>query len=247
MTTARSIVCDSCGSDVPTGRLSCPACGDLLASVAGGSRRAAVLHAMPTPRPAGGRTTPSILRDLDAAGSDVAPADDTSRTGDQDGLSALTDGPAAGWDAATTLDEDAADPAPGAWVPPRAPVAEVRLPSGIAAPARAWAGHARGIDAADAGPDYPATPRFDAAAPSGHVAPSAVAVVAGAADAAHPASAEGVDGARLAEFVGWLAIAGGALSAVGFLLPWGSSMIGATGTDYVSRWGSPARSTSWLR
>ena len=43
--------------------------------------------------------------------------------------------------------------------------------------------------------------------------------------------------ARITEFTGWLAIAGGALAAVGFLLPWGVSMIGARGTDYFGRWG----------
>ena len=31
--TARSIVCGSCSADVPYGRLSCPSCGELLASV----------------------------------------------------------------------------------------------------------------------------------------------------------------------------------------------------------------------
>lgn len=36
--TSRTIVCSECGEDVPYGRLSCPSCGALLASVAGGSR-----------------------------------------------------------------------------------------------------------------------------------------------------------------------------------------------------------------
>ena len=38
--TAQSIVCGACAAEVPYGRLSCPSCGELLASVAG-SRRAA--------------------------------------------------------------------------------------------------------------------------------------------------------------------------------------------------------------
>ena len=37
--TAQSIVCGACAAEVPYGRLSCPSCGELLASVAG-SRRA---------------------------------------------------------------------------------------------------------------------------------------------------------------------------------------------------------------
>ena len=38
--TAQSIVCGTCAAAVPYGRLSCPSCGELLASVAG-ARRAA--------------------------------------------------------------------------------------------------------------------------------------------------------------------------------------------------------------
>lgn len=37
--TAQTIVCGACAAAVPHGRLACPACGELLASVAGGSRR----------------------------------------------------------------------------------------------------------------------------------------------------------------------------------------------------------------
>ena len=237
MTTARSIVCDSCGSDVPTGRLSCPACGDLLASVAGGSRRATVLYPVPsaavdavgstgTETTIGSeRATPPILRDMTDDPLDVALAADQQRVADEDGLSALIAEPSPRWDAASSWDQDTA--LPGAWVPPSATIDEARAPAGIAAPARAWGG----LDALDEGPG--------AATPSGHVAsPARDVVPADPGDAATPpVSAERLDGARIAEFVGWLAISGGALSAVGFLLPWGSSMIGATGTDYVSRWG----------
>jgi hypothetical protein len=46
-----------------------------------------------------------------------------------------------------------------------------------------------------------------------------------------------VDPARLTEFIGWLAVAGSAMAAVGFLLPWGMSVIGASGVDYFDRWG----------
>ena len=38
MTTMRSIACTACGADVPQGRLSCPSCGELLASVSGSMR-----------------------------------------------------------------------------------------------------------------------------------------------------------------------------------------------------------------
>src|SRR5919106_420873 len=39
--TAQSIVCGSCANEVPYGRLSCPSCGELLASVAGSRRSSA--------------------------------------------------------------------------------------------------------------------------------------------------------------------------------------------------------------
>ena len=46
-----------------------------------------------------------------------------------------------------------------------------------------------------------------------------------------------LDAARVTEFVGWLAVAGSAMAAVGFLLPWGVSVIGASGIGYFDRWG----------
>jgi hypothetical protein len=48
--TAQSIVCAGCAAEVPYGRLSCPSCGELLASVAG-SRRAAAPAAARTAVP----------------------------------------------------------------------------------------------------------------------------------------------------------------------------------------------------
>jgi hypothetical protein len=92
--------------------------------------------------------------------------------------------------------------APGAYVPPL-PAA----PAGPPAPARAWAGHPAGEEAAST--DAPSKSTSDLL----------------------------VDRARLTEFIGWLAVAGSAMAAVGFLLPWGMSVIGATGIDYVDRWG----------
>jgi hypothetical protein len=48
--TAQSIVCGTCATEVPYGRLSCPSCGELLASVAG-SRRSSTAVATRTPIP----------------------------------------------------------------------------------------------------------------------------------------------------------------------------------------------------
>jgi hypothetical protein len=46
-----------------------------------------------------------------------------------------------------------------------------------------------------------------------------------------------IDPSRIAEFIGSVSIAGAALAAVGFLLPWASVMIGASGSEYFDRWG----------
>lgn len=97
--------------------------------------------------------------------------------------------------------------APGAYVPP--PPASA-IPAGPPAPARAWAGQ-------------PADDRLPAVDPVRGTRRSA------ASDADAPA--------RLAEFVGWLSVAGAAFASVGFLLPWGQVMIGSTGVGYFDRWG----------
>ncbi len=61
--TTKTIDCVDCGESVPYGRLSCPACGALLASVAGALR--APLRAVevgrrrPNPEPEASRQSPS--------------------------------------------------------------------------------------------------------------------------------------------------------------------------------------------
>ena len=55
---AQSIVCGACGAAVPYGRLSCPECGELLASVVGGARR------MTTGAAAGGTSVATLLADV---------------------------------------------------------------------------------------------------------------------------------------------------------------------------------------
>jgi hypothetical protein len=211
---AESIVCATCATPVPAGRLSCPACGELLASVSGGSRVAS--GAVTT------SATPAVLYELA-----LAPT------------SSLVDGDIEGYrrsdDAAIDTDPDASldleprsapaprstlgpwSEAPGAYLPPAfTPPAPIpAIPAGPAAPARAWAGH--GADRA----------RMNGS--------SSTAAVPGRAEASPPSTAG--DRPRVAEFVGWLAVAGAALAAVGFLLPWSSSVIGASGVGYFDRWG----------
>ena len=63
--TAQSIVCGACAAEVPNGRLSCPSCGELLASVAGG-RRATAPEAASV---AASKAVPKVLYDPTAAPS----------------------------------------------------------------------------------------------------------------------------------------------------------------------------------
>ena len=69
--TTQTIVCTACSADVPYGRLSCPACGELLASVAGARRAGGKTSRAAKPR----TTAPAVAEDLGpAAGEDPAPA-----------------------------------------------------------------------------------------------------------------------------------------------------------------------------
>jgi hypothetical protein len=63
--TAQSIVCGACAAEVPNGRLSCPSCGELLASVAGSSRATAPVAASV----AASKAVPKVLYDPAAAPS----------------------------------------------------------------------------------------------------------------------------------------------------------------------------------
>jgi hypothetical protein len=238
--TTQAIVCGACAAEVPHGRLSCPSCGELLASVVGG-RRGSHNGTSSTATPetvyaviAAGR--PATEDDTDDR-ADAVLDDDADETADLTGPDpdeAATDpsaeSPAASATAAATWAvaghapaATAAPPAPPAptW-PSTAPGAYVPPPPaptpGPAAPARAWGGYqeaqagrppARDVTAAASPADGPST----------HAATSAA------------------DSIRVAEFVGWLSVAGSALSAVGFLLPWSSTVIGSTGAGYFDRWG----------
>jgi hypothetical protein len=291
--TAQSIVCGTCAASVPYGRLSCPNCGELLASVAGAKRggarslaskgaaaaRSAASRRAAAPAPA---PAPEVLYDVATAPS----------TGLVEGPIAVDDAgvrePEPAWPAAANLDDaplelghygngveddedldglirddgdavevESTTTAGHAWAvagasltgpttpsymprprysrtpedavaaeatapaaptptlpvdPPGAyvpPLPVVSIPAGPAVPARAWAGQGNGTH-----------PDSDHAAASAKSARDRV-----------------MDASRLAEFVGSVSVAGSALAAVGFLLPWASTMIGAVGVGYFDRWG----------
>jgi hypothetical protein len=281
--TAQSIVCGTCSAPVAYGRLSCPSCGELLASVAGARRPSSTATAVASPP-----RTPDVLYDvasaptveamdghlaLDGAGRDAEAelpwadaADSTAveidqRSGwdvngdvddDVDGLLASEEAGEAGY--ADKLAGKSSSTAGHAWAVAGASLTGPTTPAYMPRPKYARAAAApTALPLAEPAPAPPIDP------PGAYVPPLPVSAIpagppaparawAGYADAAAGASAtsgptakgakdRAIDPSRIAEFVGSVSIAGAALAAVGFLLPWASVMIGASGSQYFDRWG----------
>src|SRR4029079_3538765 len=127
--TAHSSVCGACAAEVPYGRLSCPSCGELLASVAGSRRDAASVATSVAARPA----VPDVLHEpsaaptssivdgqlsLDASAHEAAPPTAwVGSTTTQAAGGAVETTLAAGDSAEVGLLDDEADDLP-AWTPP---------------------------------------------------------------------------------------------------------------------------------
>jgi hypothetical protein len=157
-----SIVCPECAEPVAPGRLSCPACGTLLAAVAGGSGPATVVIDGPTEPP--------------------------------------------------LLEPDPTPPVVGAYVPFVPPVAE---PSPEPSP----------DPAPDPAPDHAPDPAPDPATDTS------------------AATDLGITTDRVEVVAGWFVGFGAGLSAVGFLLPWSRTVIGAESVGgYLDTWGLASQS-----
>src|SRR5215207_235942 len=80
----QSIICAACDASVPYGRLSCPACGELLASVAGAARptRTRAATARATKARATQRAAPAVLLDVPPPNEDDRQTDDVPATSD---------------------------------------------------------------------------------------------------------------------------------------------------------------------
>lgn len=229
-----SIVCTACGAAVPYGRLSCPDCGELLASV-GSARRAR--SASSGGGKAAARKEPDVLMRVGPAettiGSPTSAVPAPPEMADIDtshGETAAYDGPASVarlTQSFSAASGPASSSTPGAYVPPQAVAAAPRpspsplLSNAVPAPARAW----------ESTDGY-----GEAVQPGEPLMTSDASTAPGAAGGAKSSNA-GVEPDKLAEFTGWLSVAGAALAAVGFILPWSSSVIGATGVGYFDRWG----------
>ncbi len=273
----QEMVCGTCAATVPYGRLSCPACGELLASVAG-SRRVVVGAVTPS-------ATPPALYDVDDApprsfADQPLASAQTVRNPESElpwGTGRAVDGDAgedpggdmdAGAGAQGDLGDRAADgsghePGYGAADEPGAgPAVDIDGDdSDLFGTNRSEQARPSALDPAQSPNMAPApgSHLFASSAPGAYVPRSAVAAMpAGPAAPARAwvgqisstvdseaSTATGAtraanlgEAARVVEFAGWLSVAGGALSAVGFLLPWSEfSVIGASGVGYFDRWG----------
>lgn len=301
--TAQSIACGTCGASVPYGRLSCPSCGELLASVArprrskasaAASKRAANVpdalydtDVAPTGGVVDGRLADEgQARDPEAElpwadSADSAPLELDQRVNgvdhDDEGLDGLLgsddDGIADAAASSTTAGHAWAvkgasltGPSTPAYMPrPNYAKAAAQAAAGAAAPAAAFAAtDAIAAPSAPAIPELAPAPAVQAAspaytdAPGAYVPPPPASLIpagppgparawVGHGTGSDPDTANGsagataknraLDASRLAEFVGSVSVAGAALAAVGFLLPWASVMIGSTGAGYFDRWG----------
>ena len=224
----RTIECSACGTGVPYGRLSCPECGEMLASVAGAARHLTSVAALgDIARPMAATTIqqsaleaavvePVAAEPVAAEPVAVEPVEAVAA----EAVEPVAAEPAA-WEplnpahvAAPVLSPSVAEPPPGSYVPPAPAPLQPTLaqPAGLPAPARAWGG----IGSATA------------------ATPGATAVTGGGSDRD---ALSLTDPARRAEAIGWLAVAGAAVGAAGFLLPWARTIIGADGVGYLDTWG----------
>lgn len=216
-----SIECSACGAAVPYGRLSCPACGELLASVAGPATAA---DGARSETAAGSHQAPSVLMDPTTVEASYASilSPETPTNG----------GGASTWSATSVTDRHT----PGAYVSPAPPdlPTTAALSTAAPAPARAWAGVGAG-GAVTMGVPGGAEP-VDG---SHGAAPAAAAPATPA--AARSLGLGAIDSQKVGGAARWLVVIGAALAAIGFLLPWSNSVIGATGVDYFDRIGLAGR------
>jgi hypothetical protein len=222
--TTKTIECVECGASVPYGRLSCPSCGSLLASVSGSRKPAA-----------------QIIETIEpAAAVEPGPDDDLA-------LSLAVDADAVEPSAAVTIEplfavEPDADDADPATAPVDEPVAAVLVarpytrssaddgPGILASLPSAYRPSTLSISAAAAG-----GPSWSAVAGSAPIGTYAASGDAGAVDAS---SKETVDVARFAEISGWFVVVGASMSILGFLLPWSVTVIGSRSYGgYFGSWG----------
>lgn len=209
----RTIVCPDCGEAVPSGRSSCPACGALLASLAGTTARpdavvdtAAADHA-PSQDPS--VMAPARIQTRVLPGSAPGDAPDPGTTTSED-LGPATALPPSSIHQAAIVGSASMATEPGGYLPP-----------GTAVPVTTLPGPAPVAQAAPAAPTVPSAasaPDATTSEPTGAPAPW--------------------DPARLDQPLGYATAVGSGLIAFGMLMPWSRIVIGAGGASgYFSTWG----------
>ena len=235
--TTKTIECVECGASVPYGRLSCPSCGSLLASVSGARKPAAqVIETVEVAAAIEPEPNDDLALSLAAAADppiEAAPVADAPVAIEP--LFAVEPDP---------VDADEADPATADW----APVEEPAPPVLVARPyTRSSADDGPGILASLPSAYRPSTLSISAAAAGG---PSWSAVAGSAPIGTYAASTDTgreadeskrndvVDVARFGEIAGWFVVVGASMSILGFLLPWSVTVIGSRSIGgYFGSWG----------
>ena len=245
----RTIECGECGESVPYGRLSCPACGALLAAVTRAST-------------SNGASPPAAVTRGSASNGASSPAAASRGSASTRGAWRKAAGPASAPvylidPVPDVVDEPVFESSPTPWPPLVQPE-----PTG-AATARPAA-----EPPADARPGTRPSERIPSAwtddtprvpPPGAYLPPSSAASIAlttgvgrpapglgsaglsdpvGATTATVRAALPSLDAGRVGELAGWLVAAGSAMAALGFVLPWSVAVIGARGYGgYLDGWG----------
>jgi hypothetical protein len=248
----RTLTCSDCGTVVPYGRLSCTACGTLLASVAGGVlARAAVapaIVAQDEPEPSAAlEAGPEPEREPEVEAQAAEPEAEAEPELEPEAEAAPE--PVAAFAGAPEPEaESEPEPTPEPEAEPEPEAGSAAHDSGGWSPPVSLVPPAATLAAATAG--APAVPLAGAWLP-----PSATFAAAGDAPRQSPAhSRDG--GGRPAipgrvgfladlpldaadDLGGWLVAAGAAAAVIGFVLPWGENGMVGGGPDpgFFSRWG----------
>ena len=245
----RTIECGECGESVPYGRLSCPACGALLAAVTRASS-------------SNGASAPAAVTHGSASNGASAPAAVTRGSSSTGAAWRKAAGPASAPvylidPVPDVVDEPALESSPTPWPPfvePEPVGATTARPA--AAPrsdeSLGTRPYERGSFARNADP-----PRVPP--PGAYLPPSSAASIALTTGVGRPApildgpgvsgppsattttvraALPSLDAGRVGELAGWLVAAGSAMAALGFVLPWSVAVIGARGYGgYLDGWG----------
>jgi hypothetical protein len=247
--TTKTIECTECGASVTYGRLSCPECGSLLASVAGQRARPIAVPGSSSIEPStNGRVEPVAARSV--AGDDVGPGAAGPARGpaavegvEADGPTELAPEPPSmlapeppsmlAPEPQSVLAPEPADPPPAARPP--GPTLSPRAASLYRRPMLATAAVTTGAVTTGA-PQWPS-----AASPTTEAEPSPVTTATTATTDPKDSMARWsstLEPTRILEIAGWFVLVGAAMSTLGFLLPWSRVVIGAGDVGgYLSTWG----------